>query len=102
MTLGPWLAVGVAAGLALGAFFFGGLLWTVRRLPGARAPGLLIGGSLLVRMAPVIGGFLLLARVGSAPAAGAGLLGFLVARLAVSRAAARVGAPAPATPTGRG
>lgn len=98
MSLGPWLAVGLAAGLALGAFFFGGLLWTVRRLPGARSPGLLMGGSLLVRLALVLGGFVLLARAGSAAAAGAGLLGFLVARLAVGRAAARLDAPAPSTP----
>lgn len=43
-------------GIVLGALFFGGLWWTVRRLPRSGHPALLVGGSLLVRGAVVLGG----------------------------------------------
>ncbi|MGX9365889.1 ATP synthase subunit I [Desulfoplanes sp. PS50] len=37
------------AGLGLGLFFFGGLLWTVRRIPGNTRPNTLVWTSFLVR-----------------------------------------------------
>jgi F1F0 ATPase subunit 2 len=37
-------------GLGIGLFYFGGLWWTVTRLPNAQRPGLLTMGSFLVRL----------------------------------------------------
>ena len=72
-----------AAGLALGVVFFGGLWWTVRRGVASRRPALWFFGSLLLRTGIVLGGFYL--------ACGndwrrwlAALLGFSIARLAVT------------------
>jgi F1F0 ATPase subunit 2 len=73
-----WMAGGV-----LGAFFFGGLWWTVRRAVAAQQPALWIFGSLLLRTGVALVGFyvvsgrhldrLLLC-----------LLGFVMARLLVT------------------
>jgi F1F0 ATPase subunit 2 len=72
------------AGMLLGALFFGGLWWTVRKGLSARQPALWFGTSLLLRTAIVLAGFyfvggpdwqrLLLC-----------LLGFLIARFIVTR-----------------
>ncbi len=74
-----WMAGGV-----LGALFFGGLWWTVRRLVSAKQPALWVFGSLLLRTSVALAGFyvvsgrdldrLLLC-----------LLGFVMARLLVTR-----------------
>jgi len=73
-----WMAGGV-----LGALFFGGLWWTVRRAVSAKQPALWIFGSLLLRTSATLAGFyvvsgrhldrLLLC-----------LLGFVLARLLVT------------------
>ena len=44
------LATALAAGLLLGAFFFGGLWWTVRRGVSSPRPALWFFGSMLLRM----------------------------------------------------
>ena len=44
-------------GLALGALFFGGLWWTVRRAMASRHVALWFFGSLLLRTLLVLGGF---------------------------------------------
>jgi F1F0 ATPase subunit 2 len=44
------IARAFAAGLVVGLFFFGGLWWTVKRVPGSSRPLLLIFGSLIVRV----------------------------------------------------
>ena len=72
-----------AAGGLLGAFFFGGLWWTVRKGLSAKQPALLFLGSSLLRTGVVLAGFyvvsaqqwqrLLLC-----------LLGFVAARFAVT------------------
>lgn len=56
-----WLmwALAAIAGMALGAFFFGGLWWTVRHGLTTRHPALLFSGSLLLRVTVVVGGFYL-------------------------------------------
>lgn len=51
------LLLAFAAGLALGLFYFGGLWWTVNRLATAGQPGLLMLGSMVVRVAVVLAGF---------------------------------------------
>jgi F1F0 ATPase subunit 2 len=76
------LLLALGAGAGLGAVFFAGLWWTVARLGRTRRPGLLLAGSLLLRMAFALGGFYLVARAGWRPLLSC-LLGFLLARAAV-------------------
>ncbi len=83
------------AGLLIGAIFYGGLWWTVRRIC-ARAAGLWLAGSFLVRTMIALAGFYAAAR-GSWQGAAACLAGFIVARIAVTcstRVRAAVGPPA--------
>ena len=49
----PLLVLGATVGAICGAVFFGGLAWTLRRLPDARSPGVLVGTSLVARLAVV-------------------------------------------------
>jgi F1F0 ATPase subunit 2 len=56
------LAVALAAGLMLGAVFFGGLWWTVVRGVSSRRPALWFIVSKLLRIAIVLGGFYLVGR----------------------------------------
>lgn len=80
-------AIAIVAGLGLGTFFFGGLWWTVRRLPTARHPGALALGSFLVRTAVTAGGLFLAADGRPGPIA-AGLAALLAVRwVAVRRLA---------------
>ena len=53
------LAVPLAAGLILGAMFFGGLWWTVIHAVSSKRPSLWLLGSKLLRMGIVLGGFYL-------------------------------------------
>jgi F1F0 ATPase subunit 2 len=79
----PVLLAGIAGG-ALGAIFFGGLWWTVRQGVRSRQPALWFLGSLLLRTGIVLAGFYFVAghhweRLLVC------LLGFVMARLAVTR-----------------
>jgi F1F0 ATPase subunit 2 len=77
------LALALVAGLLLGAIFFGGLWWTVRKGVSSKQPAFWFLGSLLLRMSIALAGFyfvsgrhwerLLLC-----------LLGFVMARLVVT------------------
>ncbi len=72
------------AGTVLGAFFFGGLWWTVRAGIASRQPALWFLGSLLARMAMALSGLYLVSdhhweRLLAC------LLGFITARVAVNR-----------------
>jgi F1F0 ATPase subunit 2 len=59
------LAVGaLAAGIALGALFFGGLWWTVRRGLRVANPALWFGVSGILRMALMVSGLYYVARAG--------------------------------------
>ena len=53
------IVAALVGGALLGLFCFGGLWWTVRRLPTAKSPALLMLGSLLLRSAITVGGILL-------------------------------------------
>ena len=77
---------GIAVGLLAGLVFFGGLWWTSQRLVTSRRPGLLVVASLLVRMIVVAGALVLLARVDVVLLVG-GVIGLVVARVALTRAA---------------
>lgn len=51
------LVAALAAGLLLGAFFFGGLWWTVQKGLSSRRPALWFLGSLLLRTVIAVAGF---------------------------------------------
>jgi F1F0 ATPase subunit 2 len=72
------------AGCALGAIFFGGLWWTVRKGVSSQSPALWFSGSLLVRMGIVLTGFYY-AGYGDWRRIAVCMTGFLLARLAVTR-----------------
>jgi F1F0 ATPase subunit 2 len=85
LTLTPLiLAADLCAGVLLGAFFFGGLWWTIRSSPPSQWSGLFFAGSLLIRMAVAVTGFYLVSH-GEWRKLVACLAGFLLARIAVTR-----------------
>ncbi|MGD1095009.1 MAG: ATP synthase subunit I [Bryobacteraceae bacterium] len=77
-------AVCLAAGLALGILFYGGLWMTVCRLPGSAHPVILTVGSFWLRTVITVGGFLLVMN-GRWQNAVVCMFGFAGGRLAVSR-----------------
>jgi F1F0 ATPase subunit 2 len=78
------LAAALAAGVLLGAIFFGGLWWTVRKGVTAKNPALWFLGSSLLRTGVVLAGFYFVAR-GDWKKLLLCLLGFLIARVIVLR-----------------
>ena len=72
------------AGVGLGAIFYGGLWWTVRKGVSSRRPALWLVASLLLRMSIVLAGFYFVAGAHWHRLL-ACLLGFFVARLLVTR-----------------
>ena len=82
----PWLGLGLGAGGLLGLAFFGGLMWTTRRLATVERPALLLAGSLVVRMTLVAVGFVLVTLASPAALMGA-VIGFVLSRVALTRPA---------------
>ena len=78
------LVPALVAGAALGAIYFGGLWWTVRRAGSFRRPAFSMLASVIVRMSVALGGFYLVAG-GSWQRLLLCLLGFVAGRAAVSR-----------------
>ena len=78
----PLLLAG-AAGLLLGAIFFGGLWWTVRKGLSSRQPALWFLGSMLLRVGIALAGFYFVGR-GDWRRLLACLLGFVIARFIVT------------------
>jgi F1F0 ATPase subunit 2 len=78
------LVAALAAGILLGAIFFGGLWWTVRKGVTAKNPALWFLGSVLLRMGIALAGFYFVAR-GDWKKLLLCLLGFLIARVVVLR-----------------
>ncbi|MEO7424863.1 MAG: ATP synthase subunit I [Fibrobacteria bacterium] len=74
----------LVTGMVLGAIFFGGLWWTVRKALGSRSPAPLFLGSSLLRTAAVLAGFYFVSG-GHWQRLLACLLGFALARPAVLR-----------------
>jgi len=70
------------AGAGLGAFFFGGLWWTVRKGVSSSRPALWFLGSGLLRMSLVLAGFYFVAD-GQWKRLVACLVGFIIARFVV-------------------
>ncbi len=73
------LGLDLLAGLVLGAFFFGGLWWTVRKVLLVKSPAGWFFGSMLLRMSVTLAGFYWVGR-GDWERLLACLLGFIVAR----------------------
>ena len=77
------LALAWAGGALLGAIFFGGLWWTVRRGVSSKQPALWFFVSLLARMSIALAGFYFVSR-GHWERLMLCLAGFLMARLVVT------------------
>jgi F1F0 ATPase subunit 2 len=78
------LTLALIAGFLLGAIFFGGLWWTVRKGISAKSPALWFLGSMLLRMSLVLAGFYFVGR-GDWRRLVVCLLGFVTARFIVMR-----------------
>ena len=78
------LVLALVTGVLLGAMFFGGLWWTVRRGVSSKQPVFWFFGSLLLRMSIALAGFYFIAR-GHWERLLVCLLGFVMARLIVTR-----------------
>ena len=74
----------VMAGGVLGAVHFGGLWWTIQRLPSARRPAAWMAGSFLLRSSIVLGGFYWTVQSGW-PATLAAMAGFIAVRVLFGR-----------------
>ena len=78
------LTVALLAGIFLGALFFGGLWWTVRKGLSARHPAWWFFASTLLRVSGAVAGFYFVSH-GDWRRWVVCLLGFLIARAAVTR-----------------
>lgn len=85
MTMNEALALVLAwvTGQVLGAIFFAGLWWTVRKGIASERPALWLFGSLLLRTSVVVAGFVFVSR-GHWERLLACLIGFVMARLIVT------------------
>ena len=86
------ICTSLPAGVLLGMIFYGGLWWTVQHGVNARRPALWFSGSLLLRMSISLVGFYALSARGW-QALLLGILGFIIARAAVTRLSAHAEAP---------
>jgi len=78
------IASALATGVWLGAFFFGGLWWTIRKSVASKHPALWFFCSLLLRMSITLAGFYFITR-GHWERILLCLLGFVIARFIVMR-----------------
>lgn len=83
-------------GSVLAIVYFGGLWWTVRRLPAAEHPVALYFGSVAFRLAFAVVGFYLMIANCDLQTLVACLLGFIAMRLFLVRFLGRENSPAPA------
>ena len=94
------LVTALVAGGVLGAMFFGGLWWTVQKGVSSKRSALWFFGSLLLRTSIALAGFYFIAR-GHWERLLLCLLGFVMARLIVTRLTRDAGRPThPAQETG--
>ena len=78
------LVLAMVMGVLLGAMFFGGLWWTVRKGVSSKQPALWFFGSLLLRMSIALAGFYFVSG-GHWDRLLACLFGFFIARFIVTR-----------------
>jgi F1F0 ATPase subunit 2 len=79
-----YLLIALLEGVLLGVFFFGGLWWTVRKLSSAKHVALLFLGSMVLRTGIVVLGFYFIIGDNWQHLI-AGLLGFVIARMVITR-----------------
>src|ERR1700728_1834599 len=84
----PAPALALLAGALLGAFFFGGLWWTVQKGVTSERPELWFLGSLLLRTGLILAGFYFVSQ-GDWLRLLASLVGFLIARVIVVKRLSR-------------
>jgi F1F0 ATPase subunit 2 len=77
------IGAGLLIGMLLGAFFYGGLWWTIARFTTLTQPAWLILGSFLLRTLVTVAGFYL-ALLGGWPSLAAALITFLMTRIVVT------------------
>ena len=77
------LALALVAGLLLGAFFFAGLWWTVRKGVSSKQPALWFFGSMMLRTGIILAGFYFVG-CGHWKRLVTCLLGFVIARFIVT------------------
>ncbi|WP_242518242.1 MULTISPECIES: ATP synthase subunit I [Thiorhodovibrio] len=94
LELVQFMVLAGVAGLALGAIFFGGLWWTLRKSLESPRPALWLLGSLLVRMGVLLFGLYLISDGHWEPLLAA-LLGVIGARALVLRWTRPVDQPSP-------
>jgi F1F0 ATPase subunit 2 len=87
----PVLALAFLSGVLLGAIFFGGLWWTVRRGLLSPIPALWFSASSLIRIGVALGGFYTVSQ-GEWRRLLACLLGFFLARIVVMQASRKLAA----------
>lgn len=81
-----WGLLAALGGVALGLFYFAGLWFTLRRLPGHPHPALWVAGSFILRLSVSLTGFyLILGPDRSLTRLGIALLAFLAVRVALTR-----------------
>lgn len=85
--------LGVLLGAVLGLGFFGGLWYTVRRLPQARHPAALALVSFAGRLALAVAGFYLVLRLATIAGVVGAVVGFLIVRIALTRAVSSAQVP---------
>lgn len=78
------LLLATVGGAGIGVLYFAALWWTVRRIPTARNPAILMVGSFLTRTALAAGGIVVVAAGKMVPLVGA-MAGFLVGRTILVR-----------------
>lgn len=79
------LLLGLGAGLLVGAAYFAGLWWTVRKVTRVQRPAVWLLGSFAARSIVALGAFALVLRLGSPVALVAALIGFMAARWLTTR-----------------
>ncbi|MDR3632888.1 MAG: ATP synthase subunit I [Isosphaeraceae bacterium] len=89
------LALALVAGAALGAFFFGGLWWTVQKGVTSERPALWFVGSLLLRTTAILAGFYLVSQNHWSRLVMC-LFGFFIARIIVVKGLTREPSEEPA------
>jgi F1F0 ATPase subunit 2 len=82
------LSLALVVGVLLGAFFFGGLWWTVQKGVASERPALWFLGSLLLRTGVILAGFYSVSQ-GHWTRLAVCVLGFLIARVIVVKWLAR-------------
>lgn len=81
---GIWFLVSITVGMMLGCAYFGGLWFTIQRLPTAKYPTILVLSSLILRLGVTVFGFFLI-MAGHWDRLMFGLLGFLFMRFLLVR-----------------